>query len=291
MRASNVYVRYEQTERVAIMAVKAKSIEEHKDAQGFHFDPAALSTLHLVDGDEVVDFDSFTKLLGEKVREVKALDLNIGRGVNMGNLDDTQVHNVRSLCATRAERGTKENYENSERKKSDMLFLNQLDILRDQVSQIVSELVGRYGEDFDVTLAQDLVENGIVDADYFDDIKDIEDPDARREAYARKINELIDQGKLSIDDLHKLGWDDDLIQDWLKRSDEVDELYQSKAAGYVKDGHVPDDALEEVKIRAEVMIILNDLNYDNIVEDSNAHRQDVDPCKGKVLAMNDDGGW
>ena len=166
------------------------------------------------------------------------------RGLQMGTLDVKDVSNANALGAAGQHILLKEKLKaDRERATSDALFYALLDQLRDMEEAIIS----KYGENFAEDMLSDLQERGFIDKERYQEIMKIEDPHERRDMIAHFIQEKIDSGEMSLDDLKEYEW----AQDWLDAHDQLVDEIEAQARYYIELGqlpdNVPDDVIEHIK--------------------------------------------
>ena len=90
------------------------------------------------------------------------------------------------------------------------------------------DLEGQYGKNFALDMAADLVEAGKMDQEDYDRFASIEDPDERRQAIAQWIQEQLNNGNLTLEDLEGHPW----VEEWLDLREQKENAMKAEGQDY-----------------------------------------------------------
>lgn len=198
-------------------------------------------------------------------------------GLNSGSMDGMGGQSVSTFDTHNAKTAEKQRKEQQGKVQIEtttfMLLLNQIS---QSLAKMEGDLADRYGEDFAENLLADLVEQGLIDADAAAEIQALTDMAEKRQAVAALIQKGLDEGTISLDDLAEHPW----AEEWLNTHRERDAELTRVAEAYLDGKLKPEEATEEVLVRAGRTANENPGGSLSTVE--NAHREATVRESGKL---------
>lgn len=174
-------------------------------------------------------FDAARQEEGRNKEHQKEFDQHMtGKAVKDGVLTESQVSTT--LAFAIASQASINSEIDAKRKQASADYL-MLEELNRSIGVIEGELEGMYGENFALNVLAELVEDGKISQEDYDRFAAITDPEERRAAIAAWLNEQIENGTLTRDDLKK----HPKFIEWLGLREEA-EAIRDKDAQLTKDG-------------------------------------------------------
>lgn len=156
------------------------------------------NTLKAGDLTRVFDIER-QEVTGETLEQIRD---NYYIAAKMNGSDDSSVGGLNINASGRQDSATLAK-KKEKQATSDMIMMALLD---SQLAEIESAMIDKYGEDFAEQLAADLL-----DEDTYSKLMEIEDPEERRRAIAKAINDGIENGTIDPDKIY----DNPDVKDWL----------------------------------------------------------------------------
>jgi hypothetical protein len=179
----------------------------------------------------------------DKNKQSVHAELETARQVNAGQSNVS----ISKTFGASAKRGQDQKTKNAQKASADAMFLALLDRIRD----LDAYLADKYGEDFAENMVEDLHQAGKITDEERARINEIEDPEERRQAIAELIQDKLDSGEITMDDLKNYEW----AEEWLKLHGEATQerisLGQKVAAGDLD----ADKVHVHIKKQAEIILI------------------------------------
>lgn len=138
-----------------------------------------------------------------------------------------------------------------------------LAMLDNQLADLEDRIAGQYGENFAEDLLSELREEGHVDQDEYDRIMAIEDQDERRRAIAELIQQKINDGSLTYNDLKDSPW----AREWLNSNKAVQLAIEAKADDVIAGRETLQGQDYRVRDEVEVKLAENGENVEQSSED------------------------
>lgn len=193
--------------------------------------------------------------------------------LDYARLDGGDAERGRQARGAGAARQAAEMAEDKKKRDKEAVDRAELMSAANRLSSYEDYLADNYGEDFADNLFADLNQDGLISEDDYKDIMSISDIEERRRAQAAYIQKMLDEGKITIDDLKDHPW----AKKWLDL-DKQATIETQREAQMVREGKAD---LDEVGVAAQ------DLLKEDAAADRSLNASDAENASVNEFQNND----